>query len=164
MRHTEETKERARELRAQGLSYLKISQLLGVTDCTVRRWVAPGPYPQVEYRKRNLKRYAAYETKYQTTKATTDPDFWKKKSERGKQYRSSPRGRSLISLNKARHAAKKRGHAPCTSPVDELIAAWTGFCADCGVPDGAPTLHMDHDHVTGEFRGWVCASCNQLRG
>jgi hypothetical protein len=25
-------------------------------------------------------------------------------------------------------------------------------------------LHYDHDHVTGEFRGWLCTRCNVTLG
>lgn len=37
-------------------------------------------------------------------------------------------------------------------------------CDVCGVvPKGEKrldVLHLDHDHCTGEFRGWLCRSCN----
>lgn len=37
-------------------------------------------------------------------------------------------------------------------------------CTICGkVPKGEfrlDVLHLDHDHATGEFRGWLCRSCN----
>jgi hypothetical protein len=34
--------------------------------------------------------------------------------------------------------------------------------AHCELCDAASksTLHRDHDHITGQFRGWLCCSCN----
>jgi hypothetical protein len=39
-------------------------------------------------------------------------------------------------------------------------------CECCGgAPNGqGRTLHYDHCHVTGAFRGWLCASCNTAIG
>ncbi|KKL77087.1 hypothetical protein LCGC14_2038410 [marine sediment metagenome] len=33
-------------------------------------------------------------------------------------------------------------------------------CAICGVATQGKKLHYDHDHATGEFRGWLCQPCN----
>lgn len=32
-------------------------------------------------------------------------------------------------------------------------------CSICGKPLGK-NMQMDHDHETGEFRGWICKPCN----
>jgi hypothetical protein len=39
-------------------------------------------------------------------------------------------------------------------------------CEACGSkPDGwQKVLHWDHDHATGDFRGWICFSCNVKLG
>jgi hypothetical protein len=50
---------------------------------------------------------------------------------------------------------KARGAPIATRPVPE-------HCENCGrLPNGqGGTMHLDHDHKTGKFRGWLCQSCN----
>jgi hypothetical protein len=37
-------------------------------------------------------------------------------------------------------------------------------CELCGGPPTARSLHLDHDHTTGRFRGWLCHYCNTNLG
>lgn len=41
-----------------------------------------------------------------------------------------------------------------------LMAAQNERCAICGAKIDFKSCHIDHDHVTGEVRGMLCASCN----
>ncbi len=41
-----------------------------------------------------------------------------------------------------------------TRPAPEL-------CECCGGAPGKRAMHLDHDHETGKFRGWLCSSCNR---
>jgi len=48
--------------------------------------------------------------------------------------------------------------------VEELKARYDGKCWVCKQPPTARGLFVDHDHVTGKFRGMLCANCNTTLG
>lgn len=56
--------------------------------------------------------------------------------------------------------AKKNGFAPATLEKDCRPRPADGCCEACFKPVGADKLVLDHDHVTGAFRGWLCQGCN----
>ena len=90
-----------------------------------------------------------------------NPEKWKATS---RAYHKA--NRFKIALLDARSVARKQGHSACTASIEELRAALTGRCTICGVPEAELNrkLCMDHDHATGEFRGWICTSCNKGLG
>lgn len=50
----------------------------------------------------------------------------------------------------------------------EVLEAQGGGCGICGRPTadrkGQNRLHVDHDHLSGNFRGLLCARCNTALG
>ena len=97
---------------------------------------------------------------------------WRKNNQ--EQYRSTrlrrqekDRFRKALSksIEYAAHSIKL-GYKSCTATEEELKAAFSGYCFICGVPEMEcnERLSMDHDHETGKFRGWLCASCNKAAG
>jgi hypothetical protein len=47
--------------------------------------------------------------------------------------------------------------------ISEPTRPYPAACECCGVPV-ARRLHLDHDHETRRFRGWLCLRCNVLLG
>lgn len=76
------------------------------------------------------------------------------------------RNRFSVVMQQSRAAAKKRGYVPCNATAEEIEYAFSGKCAICGVPEIECNgrLQMDHDHETGEFRGFLCGKCNRAIG
>lgn len=77
------------------------------------------------------------------------------------------RCRFKTALQNSRRAARSGGYSSCNATIEELKAAFTGFCAICAVPQAECTtcLVMDHDHEPpGYFRGWLCRKCNSALG
>jgi hypothetical protein len=48
---------------------------------------------------------------------------------------------------------KKRGVSEPTRPRPAV-------CECCGGPPGKKGMYVDHCHVSGQFRGWLCTNCN----
>jgi len=87
-------------------------------------------------------------------------------SPRWKGGRNSAHCRCVAALAQSRGKAKREGHVPCNAPLEELVATVVDKCQLCGVPEMELTtkLCLDHDHETGQFRGWLCHRCNRLVG
>jgi hypothetical protein len=58
-------------------------------------------------------------------------------------------------VERARHGAKRERNADRPRPL---------VCEVCGNPPNKKGLHFDHDHMTGQFRGWLCFRCNLALG
>ena len=76
------------------------------------------------------------------------------------------KNRCIIALQNSRAVARRCGVTSCNATPGELEVALTDYCAICGVPEieCSTRLHMDHDHRTGDFRGWLCNKCNRMLG
>lgn len=88
----------------------------------------------------------------------------KRKKEWSRNWRRKNRFKKA--LKASCDAAMKYGYVPCTATIQELKATFTGCCAICGVSEekSSRKLAMDHSHLTGRFRGWLCWHCNQGLG
>ncbi len=70
---------------------------------------------------------------------------------------------------KGRTAEAREGHLRrkfglSQADYDELLAKQGGGCRICGKKPGKISLHVDHDHETGEIRGLLCVGCNSALG
>lgn len=62
-------------------------------------------------------------------------------------------------------AARRRRYNGLPEPTRPYPSP--AVCEICGgPPDTGRTkrLHLDHDHLTGKFRGWICRACNHMLG
>lgn len=86
----------------------------------------------------------------------SDPEYKKKHRERQKKWYSSEKGKAFLKKQRA----KKYGITV------EFLDSLGDVCSVCG-GDGRNsrgTIHIDHDHNTGEVRGVLCMRCNQALG
>jgi hypothetical protein len=68
-----------------------------------------------------------------------------------------------------RKVEERNAYLPCTfgmsnADYDTLLAGQAGGCAICGKRPGTISLHVDHDHESGEVRGLLCVGCNNALG
>lgn len=52
---------------------------------------------------------------------------------------------------------RRRGASPPTRPEPSN-------CECCGGLPGKKSMSLDHNHLTGAFRGWLCSNCNTAIG
>lgn len=68
-------------------------------------------------------------------------------------------------LQDSRRTAKRRGYMHCTASEETIREVFTGRCFACDIAeDPNRQLCLDHCHVTGSFRGWLCYKCNLALG
>jgi hypothetical protein len=62
----------------------------------------------------------------------------------------------------ARDAYYRRTYGVSADEFDAMLEAQGGRCAICKeMPERLASMHVDHDHATGEVRGLLCLNCNQ---
>jgi hypothetical protein len=76
-------------------------------------------------------------------------------------YRREYRQRRKV---EERDAYLRRSFGITQADYDALLERQGGGCAICGKPPGKISLHVDHDHETGEVRGLLCVGCNNALG
>lgn len=88
--------------------------------------------------------------------------------ERSKRWREAHRVESAAHSKKWRDAnpAKRRAtwirsKYQLTVEQYEGLLAHNGTCDSCRLD---PATHIDHDHASGQFRGYLCAPCNWAAG
>jgi hypothetical protein len=68
--------------------------------------------------------------------------------------------RKWTANNREKLRARRRRYAGMPEPTRPCPDA----CEICGRAPGKRSLHLDHDHMTGTFRGWPCSNCNTAIG
>jgi hypothetical protein len=101
------------------------------------------------------KQYAKAREKY-----ASDPSYRKARIQQATAHRKTTLGMVMSRLRINNHYARKRGYAECKDNAKVVLAAYNGFCALCKDPFDLKGLVIDHNHKTGEFRGWLCSNCN----
>ena len=82
---------------------------------------------------------------------------------------AAARARYIVMGGRAaqRAAQLKRDYGLAPEDFDEILKSQDGVCALCDAPPSRGdmgTLHVDHDHTTGEIRGLLCGRCNRALG
>lgn len=76
-------------------------------------------------------------------------------------------GRMKRLLSVARNNAQRQGFAAPNISAELLLIAWReqkGLCAWTGAPITLLNCVLDHNHITGEFRGFVTSRANFAEG
>ena len=61
----------------------------------------------------------------------------------------------------ARKAALKYRYGLSISEWERMVQEQNGSCLICSFrPENPSSLHVDHNHITGEVRGLLCNNCN----
>ena len=78
--------------------------------------------------------------------------------ERIKKANLPPEQKAILAIE-ARKAHRRKLYGP-DFDEDKLYSEQKGKCAICEIPKSLEQLELDHDHVTGRPRGFLCKNCN----
>lgn len=118
-----------------------------------------------------LNYYRAYRVKHKAKLAAQAKKYWatydrekagprKRVSEEHKKQAQRRAQKKYYEKNRERRKLarwKRLGLPEPTRPMP-------GLCECCKRPLEGKALALDHDHVSGKFRGWLCVNCNTAIG
>lgn len=146
---------------AYGESYHAVANEFGVNPTTVKYWT------DSSYREHRKERMRSH---YGSNSAYREAALQRAKESSQSFFARFPQGseqrvrRQLAALNAVQRQRRQK-EIPQTS--EQIAAAYTGRCEICG-RDGVDCkqgrLNIDHNHDTGDFRGWLCGKCNSAIG
>jgi hypothetical protein len=116
------------------------------------------PYKNIEDRRAQRKRYLA--TAEGRAKVYAGNARWAAKNpEHMRELQNSWRRRA----QRSGYAKKYYREKICPKRYGFTAPPAPPHCEACGIPF-TKTPHIDHDHATGKFRGWLCHHCNHALG
>lgn len=81
-------------------------------------------------------------------------------SENPEQVRATRRKRNAIRRREIREEHLRRTFGMMQAEYEVMLVSQCGGCAICGRKPKGRSLHVDHDHATGQIRGLLCFKCN----
>jgi hypothetical protein len=101
---------------------------------------------------------------YQANRAKAIAHVVKWQQDNRERYNASQRAYKRKNADKERESHLRRKFGLTQAEYEERLAEQDGGCAVCGDRPRKTSLHVDHDHDTGEIRGLLCMRCNNALG
>lgn len=115
-----------------------------------------------QYRQRpetRAKRNARAKARY-----AKDPSYRKQRIEQAAAHRKTQLGTIMSRIRRMNFEARKLQYHEITSSARLVLSCFNGYCDLCRTPRTIQNAVIDHDHITGAFRGWLCSNCNSGLG
>lgn len=81
-----------------------------------------------------------------------------------REYQRKRRERLPDYCRQKNHERRLKRHGLTPDDYQKMLAAQSGVCGICGLPEQGRSLSIDHDHSSGIVRGLLCSRCNNLIG
>jgi hypothetical protein len=96
-------------------------------------------------------------------KSSSEVEFGTRANSFGKRYLFSRCKKCHSDIEKGRQNAARKKWGKGSNKIRDNKPPEGTPCDCCGKPmthSGKFAMHFDHDHITEEFRGWLCKQCN----
>ena len=102
-----------------------------------------------------------YQTDGRRSRYSTDPDYRAKRLKQAAEYRAKnpTKYREWQRVDRERNPERWLAYSRKAQGLPEPLYTAPEACEICGLRSDK-ALCLDHEHLTGMFRGWICSNCN----